>query len=430
MMNIQKLKQDRVDAFNSAEALVKAAEANGGVMSAEQLGQYEGFKATIKNLDANIAVAQERLDAERAAPAVAQLGAIVGKNNAEDKKFASLGEQLVAIVKFNKSNGHVRDPRLFASPTGQNETIDAEGGFLVQEDFAPELLTRTFEDDEILKRCDTVPVSSSRLVMNGVVDDNRKGGPAGMGVLVYRVAEAQGFNFSTIKFRRVELNMNKLIGGYKATDELLEDAAALQSQVNNLFPTAFSWRMANEVLNGTGAGQFLGINTSGVVVVAPKDANQIAGTITTSNVLKMKSLLWTRSRKNAVWLVGPDVEAVLETLTIPGPTGTAGALYIAAGVNGNKYAMLQGMPVIPVEQTAALGTQGDIMLVDLSQYVIGERNGSEPKFASSIHVAFMTDEQVFRWTLRNDGQPYWDKPVTQNNSVNMVSPFVVLQSRM
>ncbi len=427
-MNLKKLQQDRADAFNANKALHDLAGRENRALTTEEAANYNANKSKIENLDASIAIAKEQLEAERNAPAI---NASAGASELEKKGFASLGEQLLAVAEYTKSKGHKRDPRLFATATGQNETIDAEGGFLVQPDFAPGLITRVFQDDEIVKRCTLRPVSSSRLVLNGIDDSNRVGGPAGVGVLVYRVAEADPLTLSKIKFRRVELNMNKLIGAFKATDELLEDAPALQAEVSDYFPQAFSWRLGNEVLNGTGAGQFLGINTSGVAIITPKDAGQAAGTITTSNLLNMRTRLWVRSRANAVWVTGPDVEAVLMTLTIPGPQGTNVALYTPAGVNGNnsKYGMLLGIPVIVVEQTAALGTQGDIMLCDFTQYVIGERNGSEPKFAASIHVAFLTDEQVFRWTLRNDGQPLWDKPVTQNNSANKVSPFVVLQTR-
>ena len=426
-MDIKKLRQDRADALKAATALHSVM---GATPTKEQGDQYDAFMATIAQCDVNIKRAEQLLDAERNAPAVnnAQTGIeVVGA--VADQGFKSLGEQLIAVANYGNSKGHRRDPRLFATATGQNETIDAEGGFLVQPDYAPGLLTRTFESDEILKRCTTRPVNGSRLILNGVDDANRVGGPAGMGILVYRIAEAALINLSTIKYRRVELNMNKLVGAYKATDELLEDAPALEAEINDYFPQAFSWKLANEVLNGTGAGQFLGITISNAAVVTPKTAGQAAATITVQNILDMRTRLYVRSRANAVWVIGPDVEAILMTFALPGQEGTASAIYTPPGMYGNNsgYGMLLGMIVIVVEQTAALGTQGDIMLCDFTQFIVGERNGI--KFATSIHVQFLTDEQVFRWTLRNDGQPLWDKPITQNNSQNKVSPFVVLQTR-
>lgn len=349
----------------------------------------------------------------------------VGRNLAEDKPWVNLGEQLMAIREHAKTNGEKKDPRLFATAIGQNETVDAEGGFALAPQFASDLLTRTYQSGEVTSRCRQRPMSSPRLVLNGVDDANRVGGPLGAGILVMRTAEAQSVNISKLKFRRVEMNANKLMGFYAATDEILEDAPALQAELDDYFPEAFSWIGDNEVLNGTGSGQPLGINASGATVVTPWASTQ-STLFTTQNALDMQSHLWLRSRANAAWFMGPDIEDALYSLTIPGPQGTAVALYTPPGVNGNNspYGRMLNKPVIIIEQTAPAGYQGDVLLADMSQYVIGTRGGI--KSASSIHVAFLTDQQVFRWTLRNDGSPLWDKPVTQNNSANKVSPFVTL----
>ena len=66
--------------------------------------------------------------------------------------------------------------------------------------------------------------------------------------------------------------------------------------------------------------------------------------------------------------------------------------------------------VIPIEQAATLGTQGDIMLADMTQYLLAQR--ADVRADTSIHVAFLTGEQAFRFMLRLDGQPTWKKPLT------------------
>ncbi len=48
---------------------------------------------------------------------------------------------------------------------------------------------------------------------------------------------------------------------------------------------------------------------------------------------------------------------------------------------------------------------------------------------TSIHVAFLTGEQAFRWQLRHDGQPFWKKPLTPKNGSSTLSPFVALATR-
>jgi len=49
--------------------------------------------------------------------------------------------------------------------------------------------------------------------------------------------------------------------------------------------------------------------------------------------------------------------------------------------------------------------------------------------ATSIHVAFLTDETLFRFVYRVDGAPKWNVPLTPNSGGPTQSPFVVLAAR-
>jgi HK97 family phage major capsid protein len=104
-------------------------------------------------------------------------------------------------------------------------------------------------------------------------------------------------------------------------------------------------------------------------------------------------------------------------------------LYTPPGTrdNGGQYGMLLGRPVIPVEYCATLGTPGDIILADFSQYVAADKGA--PQAASSIHVRFINDETTFRFVYRVDGQPAWKKALTPKNGTNTYSPFITLATR-
>ena len=65
--------------------------------------------------------------------------------------------------------------------------------------------------------------------------------------------------------------------------------------------------------------------------------------------------------------------------------------------------------------------------MDLSQYLMIEKGGIQS--AASIHVQFLTDETVFRFVLRTDGEPVWNSAVTPFTGTNTLSPFVVLDTR-
>jgi len=88
---------------------------------------------------------------------------------------------------------------------------------------------------------------------------------------------------------------------------------------------------------------------------------------------------------------------------------------------------LLGRPIVTIEQASALGTQGDIALVDWDQYLQIAKGGVSE--ASSIHVEFLTAQQVFRWIVRNNGQPIPRSPLTPAYGTITTSPFVVLDTR-
>ena len=65
--------------------------------------------------------------------------------------------------------------------------------------------------------------------------------------------------------------------------------------------------------------------------------------------------------------------------------------------------------------------------MDLSCYLTGSKGGMQS--ASSIHIAFTTDQTAFRFIYRVDGQPKWNSPLTPKNGGETVSPYVTLAAR-
>ena len=91
------------------------------------------------------------------------------------------------------------------------------------------------------------------------------------------------------------------------------------------------------------------------------------------------------------------------------------------------YNTLMGRPVIAIEQCPTLGTVGDIIAADLSQYLGITKGGLQS--ASSMHVRFLYDEMTFRFVLRVDGQPLWSSALTPFKGSDTQGPFVVLATR-
>ena len=228
--------------------------------------------------------------------------------------------------------------------------------------------------------------------------------------------------------------LQKLTGLVYLTDELIMDTTALQGIVMEALPEELNFRTEDAIFEGSGAGQPQGILNSAALVVVAKDTGQAAATITWTNIINMWSRMWARSYQNCVWLINQDCLPQLQQLNTRQSGDTAGVpvwLPAGAGMFGAGTAQpnqtLMGRPLIPVEYASTLGTEGDISLVDLSQYMVIDKSTIES--ASSIHVRFLNDEMVLRFIYRVNGQPIWNKPLTPFKGSNTKSPFVTLATR-
>ena len=448
-MSIKALRQKRADLVKEAQAAFDlAAKENRGLTEAEAKRDDE-ISAELTQLDADIGRVERQMERQRA------LGTVVDDNEGADRRvaaqardngpvFRSLGEQMRAVMLAGNPNVRDIDPRLqafgmAAGPTGMSEGIAADGGFLVQTDFAADLLTNTYENDEIASRVRRIPIgpNSNGLRANGVDETNRANGSRWGGVQAFWTGEAGLKRDSRPKFKRIQMELEKLTGLCYATDELLQDTTALGSWLEQAFKDEMAFKVGDAIVNGTGAGMPLGYLNSGCTIAVPKEVNQVAGTIVANNILKMWTRMAPANRKNAVWVVNQEVEPQLYSLMLlvrnQANTDNVGAIafpqvtYTPPGTNGNEYGMLMGRPVVPVEYAAALGTAGDITLADLSQYLAIDKG--EMKTDSSIHVRFIYDETCFRFVYRFNGQPIWSAPLVPYRGTATLSPFVTLASR-
>jgi HK97 family phage major capsid protein len=346
--------------------------------------------------------------------------------NADPTKFASFGENLLAIAR-HYSRG-VTDARLRA-PAGMGETDPSGGGFPVQVDFAQSILTRAYDMGEINKRLFRLGISSNAngIKIPGIDEQSRATGSRWGGVQSYWVGEGDTATATKPKFRLIELDLKKLMAVWYVTDELMADAGALTGIANQAFAEELTFMIEDSTIHGTGAGQPLGILNAPVTITVPTEKGQATKTLLYQNLLNMWARMWARSRFDAVWFINQDVEPQL--YAVNQVIGTAGVpVYLPpGGISEKPYATLFGRPVVPIEYCETLGTQGDIILADFSQYVMADKNAMQQ--ASSIHVRFLTDEMTFRITYRVDGQPIWHTPLTPFKGTQTKSPFITLASR-
>lgn len=451
--NINALRQKRIELKGAGVKIIKAADTAKRRLTDDERTQLATLKAELEQVNVDIESTEAflgdetRPSAQLAAgnePKVTANGKKVYAKLSDQlvasgmkptsasesmKPFANLAEQLKAIA--NSERSRQLDPRLaeIRAALGGNESVPAEGGFLVIPEFAQGLIKRVYDVGLVVRDCFKMPMTSARLIMHAVDEDSRVDGSRWGGIQAYWLAEAGTYTSTKPKFREQQYVANKLIALSYATEEQLEDGPAWEAYVSEAVPQELAFQVDTAVFSGSGAGQPLGFQNSGALIVVAKDSGDSTATISTNDVLNMWSRMWGRSRQNAVWFINQDIEPALIPLTLGSPSLAQILIYTAPGINGNPgpYGKMFGRDVIPVEQASTLGTQGDINLVDMTQYILAQH--TEVREDTSIHVAYLTGEQAFRWMIRLDGQPTWKKPLTPYKGSNTKSPFITLAKR-
>lgn len=424
MKKILEMKAKREDARLKAMAVLNKAEAEDRFLSEDEQKDIDKYEEEIRAWDESIGRAEKLLaiEPEDRSTEKPEVKPTPAKDN--EKRFASFGEQLMAAYRAATPGGKVDERLTTRAASGLNESTPSDGGFLVQQDFVTELLKRTYETGILASKVKKIPISTNAngMKINAIDEDSRANGSRWGGVQTYWEGEADELTASKPKFRQMELSLKKLTGLCYATDELLQDAAALEAVIRQAFAEEFGFKIDDAILSGSGEGEPLGILNSGAIVTVAKEASQ-TDIITVENLIKMWNRLWSRSRANAVWYINQELEPYLYTLKI----GDKPVYIPAGGLSEKPYGTLFGRPVVPIEQCSAAGEVGDIILADIGQYLLIDKGGV--KSASSIHVRFLYDENVFRFIYRVDGKPIWTKPLTPYKGSATVSPFVTLAKR-
>ncbi len=302
------------------------------------------------------------------------------------------------------------------------EKVGEDGGFLVPEEISTSILKKMEGDESLMAKTTAIQVGGNALTIN--VDENQ---PWNGGVTAYWTAEGATITGSKPAFKQASWRLQKLAAMVTATDELLEDATALESYIKVSAPNAIMHQINKAILNGNGIGKPLGIIQSPFAVTIEQEDMQADDTVVAANILKMYSRMFPQSRANAAWLVNPEVEEQLRVMQDP----VGNYIYISPGgqMNQSPYGMLLGRPVIPLMAgSPALGDVGDIIFADLSYYYMIRKAGGI-KSATSIHLLFDKEQTAFRFSMRVDGKCPFQSPVTTEFGSYQMSAFVLLEAR-
>lgn len=310
---------------------------------------------------------------------------------------------------------------------GMSTVVGSDGGFAVIPEFAPGIIDRVYQND-IWSRTDNYNVSGNSLTFNANAETSRANGSRHGGLRGYWVDQGGTITKSKPTMRRITLELHKLAVIVYLTQELIDDnGSALEQYVTRKASEEFNFMLGDAVFNGDGVGKPLGVMNSPSLLAISAESGQTGAKLWLENVTKMYSRFFMPNYGNAEWYHNQDVLPELLNMSIN--VGAAGQpVYMQGGnISGAPFGTLYGKPLHPTEFNATLGTTGDIVLADLGQMITISKGGVMQ--AVSMHLEFLTDQLALRFTMRVNGKPWENAPITPYKGTNTQSSFVCVATR-
>lgn len=445
-MNLEQLKKRQTEIDVRQKELATAAKANGNVFSDEEREEYDKLQVEFDENATKIADLEKKAqeDAQRLralnsrkptpSPRQTQSGvaATVEAPNATDPQFTkdpnkgfSTPREFIGCV-IAAGRGYTEDQRLKYLTVGSDEArgnSDPAGGFLVPEGFSPDVLKIMPEQDPMGGLTTKIPMERPIVKLPARADKNHSSSVSG-GLTVTRRPETVAGTPSQMTLEQVTMEAHSLFGLSYVTEELLTDSPiSFAAMLDAGFSDQFTGHLINERLNGSGVGEFQGAIGAACTISVSKETGQAAATIVKENVDKMAARCYGFNK--AVWLANHNTRPQLASIFQAAGTGGFAVPYFSFDPNtGTAY--LLGRPLIFTEFCKTLGTVGDLVLGNWSEYLEGIYQPLQS--AESIHVRFVNHERAFKFWLRNAGVPWWKSALTPKNG-DTLSPFVTLATR-
>lgn len=356
-------------------------------------------------------------------PALKRAGYTTDDGGAADPGHKSFGDFLLAVrrgdqkrlatvYKARREDGDMKDL------TG---TAGVSGGYLVPTEHLTPLLRLAEMQSPVYSRVQKIPVSRDAGEWPAL--DQYMAVTAGAGNTAYAagVAATTKASGATLdetepKFANIEWRIHKLGGYTEVHNELIADSPeSIEALLRSLFGIAIASKNERNILRGSGAGEPLGIlNAPAAIGISPATNNAFSY----ADALNMKAR-FKAAGGNPVWLIHPGVWPDIGVFE----TSQGGGVWMANQQAGMPSTLL-GYPILESEHLPQDDNAGNVILADLNAYLMFERQ--QLSVAFSEHAAFTADKGTWRFTVRNDGQPWLKSAITLADPQGSytVSPFV------
>lgn len=297
MNKILELREKRTKAWEAAKAFLDTKRGSEGLVSPEDTATYDKMEADVVALGKEIErlEKQEALDRELSKPLNTPLTARPSVPGADIKTGTASAEYKKAMLDALRSNFKRVDNVL-------QEGIDANGGYLVPDEYDTRLIDGLTEENILRKLGTTIKTSGEHKINIAATK------PAAAWI-----EEGGALTFGDATFAQIMLDAHKLHVAVKVTEELLYDNAFnLENYILTQFTKALANTEEDAFFNGNGTGKPLGIfdaTGGGQIGVTTAGATIIA-----DEVINLVYSLKRPYRKNAAFVTNDQTLSVLRKL--------------------------------------------------------------------------------------------------------------------
>lgn len=372
-MTILELREKRNKAWEAAKAFLESHRTEKGTLTAEDDATYTQMEQEINDLGKEIArlERQEALEAELNRPVNQPLTSKPGSGRGEEPKTGRASDEYrKAMLDAFRSN-FKRVSNIL------QEGVDADGGYLVPEEYDHRLID-TLSEENIMRRLATTITTSGEHKIN----------IAAMKPAASWIEEGGALTFGDATFSQILLDAHKLHVAIKVTEELLYDNAFnLEGYILDQFGKALANAEEDAFLNGDGTGKPLGL-------FAATGGGTVAGTLTAAiksdDMLDLVYALKRPYRKTASFIMNDKTLASLRKLK-----DNNGAYIWQPSYQAGEPDRVLGYAV----HTSAYAPEDAIAFGDYKYYNIGDRGTRSfaelrELFAGNGMIGYVAKERV------------------------------------
>lgn len=370
-MTILELREKRAKAWEAAKAFLDSHRNQSGVLSAEDDAAYSRMEQDITDLGKEIArlERQEALDAELSKPVGKPLTGKPMSGKEEQKTGRASDEYKRAMLTALRSNFKQVSNVL-------QEGVDADGGYLVPEEYDSRLID-VLEEENIVRKLAT------RITTSG----DHKINIAATKPAAAWIEEGGALSFGEATFSQILLDAHKLHVAIKVTEEpLYDNAFGLENYIITQFGKALANAEEDAFLNGDGTGKPLGIFTK---IGGGTYLDEVTA-IKTDDIINLVYALKRPYRKAAAFILNDKTIAALRKLK-----DNNGAYIWQPSFQTNEPDRLLGYPLY----TSAFAPENAVAFGDFKYYNIGDRGTRSFKqltelFAGNGMIGYVAKERV------------------------------------